>query len=209
MVRSGSEIGPSQGGVVICGQSQCRRTRGAHRYLRREPAFALILPERRRLAAERQCRGRRLLLDGARAQAHVAALAGVGVPESPTWDKSYVRIRMGWERLLARIKVTLGKSARSPKNESSPKDPRSRPRLLTAQWYRKRSRISDTRSIVHSACGPGDHRVNASRSTRRPLDSLPACLWASSIHRSANRHIAHTPMTYVTLGLFLLVINAA
>jgi len=34
-------------------------------------------------------------------------LLGSGVPESPTWDKSYMRIRMGWERLMARIKVTL------------------------------------------------------------------------------------------------------
>src|SRR5450631_123432 len=34
-------------------------------------------------------------------------LLGSGVPESPAWDKSYVRIRMGWERLMARIKVTL------------------------------------------------------------------------------------------------------
>jgi uncharacterized protein YndB with AHSA1/START domain len=34
-------------------------------------------------------------------------LLGSGVPESAAWDKSYVRIRMGWERLMARIKVTL------------------------------------------------------------------------------------------------------
>ena len=34
-------------------------------------------------------------------------LLGSGVPESPSWDRSYVRIRMGWERLMARIKVTL------------------------------------------------------------------------------------------------------
>jgi uncharacterized protein YndB with AHSA1/START domain len=34
-------------------------------------------------------------------------LLGSGVPEAPAWDKSYVRIRMGWERLMARIKVTL------------------------------------------------------------------------------------------------------
>lgn len=34
-------------------------------------------------------------------------LLGSGIPESDAWDKSYVRLRMGWERLLARIKVTL------------------------------------------------------------------------------------------------------
>lgn len=34
-------------------------------------------------------------------------LLGSGVPESADWDKSYLRIRMGWERFLARIKVTL------------------------------------------------------------------------------------------------------
>jgi uncharacterized protein YndB with AHSA1/START domain len=51
-------------------------------------------------------------------------LLGSGVPESAAWDKSYVRIRMGWERLLARIKVTL-ESPPAPKNAkpTPPKDP--------------------------------------------------------------------------------------
>jgi uncharacterized protein YndB with AHSA1/START domain len=51
-------------------------------------------------------------------------LLGSGVPESAAWDKSYVRIRMGWERLLARIKVTL-ESPPAPKNvkPAPPKDP--------------------------------------------------------------------------------------
>jgi uncharacterized protein YndB with AHSA1/START domain len=51
-------------------------------------------------------------------------LLGSGVPESAAWDKSYVRIRMGWERLLARIKVTL-ESPPAPKKEKTapPKDP--------------------------------------------------------------------------------------
>jgi uncharacterized protein YndB with AHSA1/START domain len=51
-------------------------------------------------------------------------LLGSGVPESPTWDKSYVRIRMGWERLMARIKVTL-ESPPVPKKPRvvPPKDP--------------------------------------------------------------------------------------
>jgi uncharacterized protein YndB with AHSA1/START domain len=51
-------------------------------------------------------------------------LLGSGVPESPAWDRSYVRIRMGWERLMARIKVTL-ESPPSPKKSRAvaPKDP--------------------------------------------------------------------------------------
>ena len=50
-------------------------------------------------------------------------LLGSGVPESPAWDRSYVRIRMGWERLMARIKVTL-ESPPSPKKSRAmpPKD---------------------------------------------------------------------------------------
>ncbi len=51
-------------------------------------------------------------------------LLGSGVPESAAWDKSYVRIRLGWERLLARIKVTL-ESPPVPKKPKTavPKDP--------------------------------------------------------------------------------------
>jgi uncharacterized protein YndB with AHSA1/START domain len=51
-------------------------------------------------------------------------LLGSGVPESPTWDKSYVRIRMGWERLMARIKVTLESPPVPKKAKVTPlKDP--------------------------------------------------------------------------------------
>jgi uncharacterized protein YndB with AHSA1/START domain len=51
-------------------------------------------------------------------------LLGSGVPETPAWDKTYVRIRMGWERLMARIKVCL-ESPPVPKNAKPevPKDP--------------------------------------------------------------------------------------
>jgi uncharacterized protein YndB with AHSA1/START domain len=51
-------------------------------------------------------------------------LLGSGVPETPAWDKSYVRIRMGWERLMARIKVCL-ESPPVPKKAkpAPPKDP--------------------------------------------------------------------------------------
>src|SRR5277367_1128705 len=34
-------------------------------------------------------------------------LLGSGVPESSDWDQTYVRMRMAWERFMARIKVTL------------------------------------------------------------------------------------------------------
>jgi uncharacterized protein YndB with AHSA1/START domain len=51
-------------------------------------------------------------------------LLGSGVPESPAWDRSYVRIRMGWERLMARIKVTLESPPSSKKSRAAPpKDP--------------------------------------------------------------------------------------
>ena len=51
-------------------------------------------------------------------------LLGSGVPESAAWDKTYVRLRMGWERLMARIKVTL-ESPPVPKTAKAmpPKDP--------------------------------------------------------------------------------------
>jgi uncharacterized protein YndB with AHSA1/START domain len=51
-------------------------------------------------------------------------LLGSGVPESTAWDKSYMRIRMGWERFMARIKVTV-ESPPVPKKAKAapPKDP--------------------------------------------------------------------------------------
>jgi uncharacterized protein YndB with AHSA1/START domain len=51
-------------------------------------------------------------------------LLGSGIPESAAWDKSYVRIRMSWERLLARIKVTLESPPVPQKSKAAqPKDP--------------------------------------------------------------------------------------
>jgi uncharacterized protein YndB with AHSA1/START domain len=51
-------------------------------------------------------------------------LLGSGVPESAAWDKTYVRLRLGWERFMARIKVTL-ESPPVPKKvqPTPPKDP--------------------------------------------------------------------------------------
>ena len=34
-------------------------------------------------------------------------LLGSGIPEAQAWDRSYKHIRLGWERHLARIKMTL------------------------------------------------------------------------------------------------------
>jgi len=51
-------------------------------------------------------------------------LLGSGIPDAAAWDRSYASIRMGWERFLARIKVTL-ESPPVPKKPAKvvPKDP--------------------------------------------------------------------------------------
>jgi uncharacterized protein YndB with AHSA1/START domain len=51
-------------------------------------------------------------------------LLGSGIPDAPAWDQNYMKIRMGWERYLARIKVTL-ESPPKPKKPAQilPKDP--------------------------------------------------------------------------------------
>ncbi len=60
-------------------------------------------------------------------------LLGSGVPESDAWDKTYVRLRLGWERLMARIKVTLESPPVPKKIEPAPSEGPAppRPRLLT------------------------------------------------------------------------------
>jgi uncharacterized protein YndB with AHSA1/START domain len=51
-------------------------------------------------------------------------LLGSGVPESVEWDKSYMRIRLGWERFMSRIKVALENPPVPKKPKSTvPKDP--------------------------------------------------------------------------------------
>jgi uncharacterized protein YndB with AHSA1/START domain len=50
-------------------------------------------------------------------------LLGSGVPESPSWDQTYLRLRLGWERLMARIKVTLDSPPPRKKPPAEPKDP--------------------------------------------------------------------------------------
>ena len=48
---------------------------------------------------------------------------GSGVPEAPEWDKPYIRMRMGWERFLARIKVMLETPPEPKRPPPPPKDP--------------------------------------------------------------------------------------
>ena len=50
-------------------------------------------------------------------------LLGSGIPESPAWDQTYLRIRMGWERFMARIKVTVESPPTRKKPLTEPKDP--------------------------------------------------------------------------------------
>ena len=50
-------------------------------------------------------------------------LLGSGVPEAPAWDQTYLRMRMGWERFMARIKVTLESPPPRKKPRAEPKDP--------------------------------------------------------------------------------------
>jgi uncharacterized protein YndB with AHSA1/START domain len=53
-------------------------------------------------------------------------LLGGGIPDSTDWDKPYARLRMGWERLMARIKVTL-ESPPKPKKPPKPEPPKDPP----------------------------------------------------------------------------------
>lgn len=48
---------------------------------------------------------------------------GSGVPDAPEWDKPYVRMRMTWERQLARIKTALETPPPVKKPPPAPRDP--------------------------------------------------------------------------------------
>jgi len=48
---------------------------------------------------------------------------GSGVPDAAEWDKAYVRMRMSWERYLARLKVALESPPQPKKPPPQPKDP--------------------------------------------------------------------------------------
>jgi len=49
-------------------------------------------------------------------------LLGSGVPEASAWDRPYVKIRMSWERLLARMRVML-ENPPKPKKPLIPQEP--------------------------------------------------------------------------------------
>lgn len=50
-------------------------------------------------------------------------LLGSGVPEAQVWDRPYVKIRMGWERVLARMRVMLENPPKPKAPPAEPKDP--------------------------------------------------------------------------------------
>ena len=49
-----------------------------------------------------------------------------GVPDSRDWDPHYARLRLGWERYMARMKVTL-ESPPKPKKAPPPEEPKDPP----------------------------------------------------------------------------------
>jgi hypothetical protein len=50
-------------------------------------------------------------------------LLGSGISDSAEWDAPYARLRMGWERFMARIKVTLESPPKPKPSKAEPKDP--------------------------------------------------------------------------------------
>jgi uncharacterized protein YndB with AHSA1/START domain len=50
-------------------------------------------------------------------------LLGSGISDSAEWDAPYARIRMGWERFMARIKVTVESPPKPKATKAEPKDP--------------------------------------------------------------------------------------
>jgi uncharacterized protein YndB with AHSA1/START domain len=50
-------------------------------------------------------------------------LLGSGIPEAQVWDRPYVKLRMGWERLLARLRVMLENPPKPKKTVVEKTDP--------------------------------------------------------------------------------------
>jgi hypothetical protein len=50
-------------------------------------------------------------------------LLGSGISDSAQWDAPYARLRMNWERFMARIKVTLESPPKPKAVKVEPKDP--------------------------------------------------------------------------------------
>ncbi len=63
------------------------------------------------------------LLDVRRVDLTTLRLLGSGVSDAAEWDRAYVRMRQGWERLLGRIKFTLESPPPAEKPPPPPKDP--------------------------------------------------------------------------------------
>jgi uncharacterized protein YndB with AHSA1/START domain len=50
-------------------------------------------------------------------------LLGSGVPETSEWDRPYVKIRMSWERVLARLRVMLENPPKPKQAQPEPVEP--------------------------------------------------------------------------------------
>lgn len=44
----------------------------------------------------------------------IVRVLGSGIPEGPQWDTQYKRMRLGWERAMARLKVYVEKQMNEP-----------------------------------------------------------------------------------------------
>jgi uncharacterized protein YndB with AHSA1/START domain len=120
-----AEIDPRQGGMYRIGK-RTGNSREAHidvfevnRRLRRISLNGKNAPPSDSAAVDD------FILDSRRGEGKTSLrLLGSGIPETPEWDRSYAGIRMGWERFMARIKVTL-ESPPVPKKPAKivPKDP--------------------------------------------------------------------------------------
>ena len=120
-----SEIDPRQGGLYRIGKRNAR-AREAHidvfdvnRRLRLIYLNSPDSPPSDSAAVDD------FLLDARRSEGKTSLrLLGSGIPEASAWDQDYVKVRMSWERFMARIKVTL-ESPPVPKKpaKTEPKDP--------------------------------------------------------------------------------------
>ena len=64
------------------------------------------------------------ILDRAKGESKTSLrLLGSGISDDAAWDQSFARIRMGWERFLGRIKVTLESPPVAKKPAPALKDP--------------------------------------------------------------------------------------
>lgn len=52
------------------------------------------------------------ILDGSSGKKTVLRLLGSGFPATPEWDMLYLRLRTGWERAVARLKVLVEQSVK-------------------------------------------------------------------------------------------------